>query len=342
MLRKMEGSWPTMPQEIIVADIGGTHARFAIAVVRNGQVVQLDNQITMNSADHASLQIAWETYSAAIGRDLPVDGAIAVAAPVGGDVLHLTNSSWMIRPQLIREKLKLNRFSLVNDFGAVGHAVALLGDSQFEHICGPDSPISEKHSITVVGPGTGLGVAHVFRKGDEYHISETEGGHIDFAPRDEFEDRLLNSLRKQHRRVSVERIVAGPGLQVLYRMIAEIEGQQPKQLDDKALWQLAFNGEDSLAAAAFDRFCLCLGAFAGDMALAHGAGAVVISGGLGNRIAHHLPSSGFRGRFTAKGRFQSLMEQIPVKQFLNEEPGLYGAAAAFLKEHEVTEFGGKG
>ncbi|MEO9467332.1 glucokinase [Parasphingorhabdus sp.] len=325
-----------MPQEIIVADIGGTHARFAIAVVRNGRVIQLDNQITMNSADHASLQIAWAAYSAAIGRDLPVDGAIAVAAPVGGDVLHLTNSSWMIRPQLICETLKLERFSLVNDFGAVGHAAAWPGDDQFEHICGPESPISEKHSITLIGPGTGLGVAHICRKGDKYHITETEAGHIDFAPRDDFEDRLLHSLRKQHGRVSVERIVAGPGLQLLYRMVAEMDGQQPKQLDDKALWQLASSGEDSLAAAAFERFCLCLGGFAGDMALAHGTDAVVISGGLGNRIAHHLPSSGFHSRFAAKGRFGGLMDQIPVKRFLREEPGLYGAAVAFLKEHEIT------
>ncbi len=335
MSGKTEGSWPAAPEEIVVADIGGTHARFAIAVIQKDQVIRLDNQVTMKSVDHNSFQIAWEAYGAEIDRELPKDGAIAVAAPVGGDVIHLTNSSWLIRPHLIREKLKLNRFSLVNDFGAVGHAVALLGDDQFQHICGPDSPISEKHSITVVGPGTGLGVVHVLRKGDEYHISETEGGHIDFAPRDEFEDRLLDSFRKQHSRVSVERIVAGPGMQAIYRMLAEIEGQTPKQLDDKALWKLVFSGDDNLAAAAFDRFCLCLGSFAGDMALAHGSGAVVISGGLGNRIAHQLPSSGFRGRFTAKGRFQSLMEQISVKQFLNDEPGLYGAAAAFLKEHEA-------
>ncbi len=337
MLPENHGDWPVTPEEIVVADIGGTHARFAIATLQRGQIIRVENQITMNSADHASLEMAWEAYGKEIGRELPQDGAIAVAAPVAGDVLHLTNNSWVIRPRLIREKLKLNRISLVNDFGAVGHAVALLDDDQFGHICGPDSPMSGEHSITVVGPGTGLGVAHVLRTGNTYHISETEGGHIDFAPHDELEDRLLHNLRKQHGRVSAERIVAGPGLQAIYRVLAEVEGQPPKQLDDKDLWQLALGGEDRLAAAAFDRFCLCLGSFAGDMALVHGSGAVVISGGLGNRIADQLLVSGFRDRFTAKGRFQSLMEQISVKQFFNEEPGLYGAAAAFLKEHAPAD-----
>ncbi len=333
MLPENHGDWPVTPEEIVVADIGGTHARFAIATLQRGQIIGVENQIIMKSADHASLEMAWQAYGGEISRELPQDGAIAIAAPVNGDALHLTNNSWVIRPRLIREKLKLNRISLVNDFGAVGHAVALLGDDQFGHICGPDSMISGEDSITVVGPGTGLGVAHVLRTGSAYHISETEGGHIAFAPHDELEDRLLHNLRKQHGRVSAERIVAGPGLQAIYRVLAEIEEQTPQPFDDKDLWQLALGGKDPLAAAAFDRFCLCLGSFAGDMALAHGSGAVVISGGLGNRIADQLLASGFRDRFTAKGRFQSLMEQISVKQFFNEEPGLYGAAAAFLKEH---------
>ena len=323
-----------MAQEIMVADIGGTHARFAIAVVEDRHIARLDHQITMNSVDHASLQIAWEAYGQEVGRKLPPDGAIAVAGPVGGDVLHLTNNSWMIRPHLIKEKLRLERYSLVNDFGAVGHAVALLEDQHFEHICGPAIALNDKGLITVLGPGTGLGVAHVMRQAGEYQVTETEGGHIDFSPHDEVEDSLLRHLRKEHSRVSVERVVAGPGLQTIYHVLAEIEGQASKRMDDKALWQLALSGDDSLASAAFDRFCLCLGAFAGDITLAQGARSVVIAGGLGSRIAHRLASSGFRERFKAKGRFQSLMEQIPVKQLLHEQPGLYGAAGAFIKEHQ--------
>jgi glucokinase len=326
-----------MMQEIIVADIGGTHARFAIAHIEHGKVISLTDHIKMKTSDHASLQIAWEAYGRELGRDLPQDGALAVAGPVGGEVIYFTNSSWMIRPALIPEKLGLKRFTLVNDFGAVGHAVAQLGPEMFSHVCGPDEEPASDGIITVVGPGTGLGVAHILRMGGEYQVTETEGGHIDFAPLDHAEDQILAHLRKAHRRVSVERIVAGPGLGVIYKVLANMERQEARSLSDTEIWQLALSGEDSLAAAAFDRFCLCLGSVTGDIALAQGAKSVVMAGGLGQRIAARLPSSGFRERFIAKGRFQSMMEQIPVRQLLHDEPGLYGAAAAFIHDHVTME-----
>lgn len=294
-----------MTEEIVVSDIGGTHARFAIATIDDGHIVSLNDQLTLKSGDHPSLQTAWQAYGREIGRPLPRSGAIAVAGHVGGEVLHLTNNSWMIRPAMIPEKLGLDRFTLINDFGAVGHAVALLGSDQFQHICGPQTDIPDQGLVTILGPGTGLGVAHVLKMASGYHVTETEGGHVDFAPHDIIEDRLLQKLREHHRRVSVERIVAGPGLQVIYKVFAEMEGQQAKQLDDKALWQLALSGEDSIAAAAFDRFCLCLGSFAGDVTLAHGARSVVIAGALaaGLRIVcHHRAfanGSGQRGGLKA-------------------------------------------
>jgi glucokinase len=319
--------------EIVVADIGGTHARFAIATIDDGKVAGLSNEIKMKTSEHASFQIAWETYGRELGRELPQDGALAVAGPVGGEVIYFTNSSWMIRPALIPEKLKLKRFTLVNDFGAVGHAVAQMDADMFSPICGPDEAFSENGIITVVGPGTGLGVAHIMRKHDDYHVTETEGGHIDFAPLDHVEDQMLAHLRKAHRRVSVERIVSGPGLVIIYQVLAGMEQREARSLSDMEAWDLALSGDDSLAAAAFDHFCLCLGSVTGDLALAQGAKSVVMAGGLGRRIAERLPSSGFRERFIAKGRFQSKMEAIPVKQLLHEEPGLYGAAAAFIQEH---------
>ena len=122
---------------------------------------------------------------------------------------------------------------------------------------------------------------------------------------------------------------------MIYNLLAEIEGQPTKDMNDRALWALALSGEDSLAAAAFDRFCLCLGSVAGNLALAHGSKNVVMAGGLGQRIGSALLTSGFRERFVAKGRFQSMMEQIAVKQLIHEEPGLFGAAAAFIKEHRI-------
>lgn len=319
--------------EIVVADIGGTHARFAIATIEDSKVAGLSNEIKMKTSEHASFQIAWETYGRQLGRDLPQDGALAVAGPVGGEVIYFTNSSWMIRPALIPEKLKLSRFTLVNDFGAVGHAVAQMDADMFSPICGPDEPLTSDGIITVVGPGTGLGVAHILRRHRDYHVTETEGGHIDFAPLDNVEDQMLAHLRKAHRRVSVERIVSGPGLAVIYHVLTGMEQREARLLNDRETWELALSGGDSLAAAAFDHFCLCLGSVTGDLALAQGAKSVVMAGGLGRRIAERLPSSGFRERFIAKGRFQSKMEALPVQQLLHEEPGLYGAAAAFIHEH---------
>jgi glucokinase len=319
--------------QIVVADIGGTHARFAIATLEDGQVVSLDHQAKMQSSEHASLQIAWEAYGEGLGRELPRAASIAVAAPTGGDVIYFTNSSWMVRPALIAEKLNLERYTLINDFVAVAHAVALMDETMFRPICGPEGSVYQDGVISVVGPGTGLGVAHVLRAGKQYHVTETEGGHTDFAPLDQFEDRLLAHLRNRHRRVSTERVTSGPALADIYHVLAQLEHRKAESRDDAALWQLALSGSDSLSAAAFDRFCLCLGSVTGDIALAQGAKIVVMAGGLGLRISQRLPSSGFCERFVAKGRFQSLMEQIPVVQLLHEEPGLYGAAVAFMQEH---------
>lgn len=319
--------------EIIVADIGGTHARFAIAAIGMGVTITLGHQVTMKSADYASLQLAWEAYGREIGRDLPPDAAIAVAGRVGEDIIRFSNSDWILRPALIAEQLGLNRFTLVNDFGAVGHAVAMLDEGMFGHICGPEKPVPDKGVISIIGPGTGLGAAQLLRDGDHYHVTETEGGHMDFAPHDDIEDMLLRHLRQKHDRVSVERVVSGPGLKAIYDLLAGMKGVSTKPLNDNELWHLALTNADSLAAKALERFCLCLGSVVGDLALAQGAEMVVMAGGLGRRIADKLPSSGFQERFVAKGRFESMMKQIPVKQLLYEEPGLYGAAVAFMREH---------
>ena len=187
--------------------------------------------------------------------------------------------------------------------------------------------------IGIVGPGTGLGVAHILRREGRNHVIESEGGHVDFAPLDTLEDAILARLRKRHRRVSLERIVSGPGLAVIHEALATIEGRAIQRIDDKSLWTLALDGSDSLAAAALDRFCMSLGSVAGDIALAQGATAVVIAGGVGLRLADHLPRSGFAQRFAAKGRFEAMMAAIPVKLITYSQPGLYGAAAAFAAEH---------
>lgn len=319
--------------QIAVADVGGTHARFALAGIEAGQVVSLAEPVTLKTADHASFQTAWEEFGRRSGSDLPDSLAIAFAGPVGGEVLKLTNNPWVIRPGLMRERLGVERFTIVNDFGAVAHAVAALGDEHFRHICGPDRALPKPGVITIVGPGTGLGVAILLRKADRYEVIETEAGHVDFAPLDSLEDRILVEMRRSLRRVSVERIASGRGLWNLYETLGAIEGKALAFHNEEELWRAALAGADSLANASLDRLCLTLGAAAGDFALAQGAHAVVIAGGVGLRLADHLPRSGFRDRFLAKGRFERRMDEMPVKLITHRQPGLFGAAAAFVGEH---------
>ena len=322
-----------MSEQIVTVDIGGTHARFAIAEVEGGRVLSLGEETTLHTKDHASFQTAWQDFERQQGGALPRAVAIAIAGPTRGDIIRFTNNPWIIRPALVNEKLNVDRNILVNDFEAVGHAIAQADARYFERLAGPDEPLPKAGTITVIGPGTGLGVAHVWRDGNQYRVQATEGGHIDFAPLDSIEDAILARLRKRHRRVSVERIVSGPAIVDIYETLAMLEGRAVTPLDDKAIWSRAMDREDSLAAAAVDRFCLSLGSVAGDLALAQGASGVVVAGGLGLRIRDSLVRSGFPERFIEKGRFEGFMSALPVKLITHPQPGLFGAAAAFARQH---------
>jgi glucokinase len=320
-------------RQIVVADVGGTHARFAVAEIDNGRVISLGEPETLKTAEYASFQTAWEEFGRRKQIEMPKALALSFAGPVGGEVLKLTNNPWVIRPSLMDERLGVERYTIVNDFGAVAYAVATLPDEFFRHICGPDRSLPDRGVISVVGPGTGLGVAALLRKTDHYEVIETEGGHVDFAPLDNLEDKILTQLRRHFRRVSVERVASGQGLWNLYEALGAIEGRDLTFHNDKELWPAALEASDSLATAALDRLCLTLGAVAGDMALAQGAVAVVIAGGVGLRLADYLPRSGFRDRFIAKGRFERRMDEMPVRLITHPQPGLFGAAAAFARDH---------
>ncbi|MDI6653131.1 glucokinase [Gluconobacter japonicus] len=320
-------------REIVAVDIGGTHARFAIASIEDGKVIELGEAVTLKCAEHASLALAWEAFGRSLDRPMPKEAGIAVACPVTGEILKMTNNPWIIHPSQLAQRLHLDNFVLVNDFGAVAHAVAQVDASFMQHLCGPNIDLPPQGAITIVGPGTGLGAACLLRRGSKYFVMETEGGHLDYPPLDDVEDRILKALRQRFRRVSAERIVSGPGLTNLYEVIAEQQGLPITLRDNKTLWQNAMEGSDTIAAAALERFCLSLGAISGDLALAHGAQGVVIAGGLGLRLAGILGESGFAERFVAKGRFEAMMSEMPVKIITHPQPGLFGAAAAYAEAH---------
>ena len=306
--------------EIVALDIGGTHARFAVAEVSDGRIT-LSQETVLKTGDYESLAEAWTAF--ADGRDLPRFAGIAVAAPVHAAEIKLTNNRWVLRPAAFAKELGLERVHLVNDFAAVAHAVPFCAN-QLRPLCGPDAPLPEQGTISIVGPGTGLGVAILNRAPDRDQVIASEGGHIGFAPADELEDCLVARLRARHGRVSAERVVSGAGLAEIHAVLTG------EEVDDRDLWARAWNGE---AAASLDRYCGLLGAIAGDLALAHGAKAVVIGGGLGLRLADRLPGSSFAARFCDKGRFSHHMRQLPVKLIAHPQPGLLGAASAFHAQH---------
>lgn len=320
--------------DIVCVDLGGTNVRFAIADVAGGHVRSLGPATTLHTNDYDGLPSAWAAFAATAGTPLPRAAGLAVASPIAGDLLKLTNSAWIIRPATLAADLGVDALTLINDFGAVGHAVAQLPPAHLRHIAGPDVPLPPMGVIGIVGPGTGLGVAHLLRQqGGGYTVMETEGGHIDWAPTDAIEDALLAGLRARFLRVSAERLVSGPGLASIHAHLAGMNNAPIPHRDDKTLWADALSGADPLAAAALERLCLILGSVAGDIALAQGAHAMVIGGGIGARIADRLPHSGFAQRFAAKGRMSSMLAALPVKLITHPEPGLFGAAAAFARDH---------
>ena len=315
-----------MTHRIVVADVGGTHARFALAEVDAG-AVSLGEPAIFRTAEHEGFDSAWRAFERVAGP-LPNAAAISIAGPVLGDRAAMTNGSWVIRLSALRAELRLDALTALNDFGAVAHAVAQASSDQFIHVAGPDWPLPERGTISVIGPGTGLGIAHLRRFDGRYHVQATEGGHIGFAPQDEIDERILADLRQRYGRVVTERVHSGPGIVHIYTALGG-----SALTDDRSIWQHGIARDDELAARAVDRFCASLGTLAGDYALAHGANAVVLGGGIGLRLRDILPGSEFGERFKAKPHYEAMMAAIPVKLIIHPEPGLYGAAAAFAAEH---------
>ena len=314
---------------IVAADIGGTHTRFAIAEIGTGRVLSLTEPVTVETGEHSNFEAAWAEFGR-LASPLPSAAAVAIAGPVIGGGVKMTNGPWQLDVAAIRKTLRLEAITVLNDFGAVAHAVAQVPPEQFLHIAGPDEPLPEDGIVTVIGPGTGLGVAQLCRYARGYHVHSTEGGHIGFAPQDEVDDRLLASLRAKHGRVVTERVHSGSGIVAIYEALGGNELQ-----DDRSIWQKGISREDRAASLAVDRFCASLGTVAGDYALAHGAGAVVLAGGVGLKLSKVLPVSQFGERFRAKPRYEAMMAAIPVKLITHPQPGLYGAAAAFAREHSL-------
>lgn len=315
--------------QIVAADIGGTHARFALAELAEGTRPRLGAMRRYRTREASGLAEVWAKFAAEEGGELPRDAAFGIAAPIEGDVLKFMNNNWRIARHSLAKDLGLERLTLLNDFGAVSHAVSILGADEFVPLCGPKA-LPEDDVVTVMGPGTGLGVAILDQRGGAVRVIETEASHIGFSPLDPEEEGLADALVARYGRASVERIASGPGLIDIHHYLGGGEWDPMKAGE---LWSVAIGGENLIAARALEIFVRCFAAAAGDIALAQGAMGVAITGGLANRIVQQLRGPAFEARFTAKGRYRERMQRTAVVLAKTEEPGLLGAAVAFQREH---------
>lgn len=322
---------------IVVGDIGGTHARFAIAELSGGARPRLGPMRKYRTREHDGLAAAWARFAREAGEPLPAAASLAVAAPIEGEVLRFLNSPWRIDRRTIAAELELDRLHLLNDFGAVAHAVSVLDEGELEPIAGPGA-LPAEGVVSVIGPGTGLGVALLARRGGRVTVIETEAAHIAFAPLDPEEEALADAIGARYGRASVERIVSGPGLIDIHRFLGGEGDHEAVRAGE--LWSAAIDGRDGVAAHALDLLVRCFGAAAGDISLAHGAMGVVVTGGLAGRIAHLLRSPMFAARFTAKGRYRERMQRVAVMLATLPEPGLLGAALAYAREAGADPPGG--
>lgn len=308
---------------ILVADIGGTNARFALAHI--GDRIILSQLKIVSTSEYDSLQSAVMAYLAQISGPRPTVAAIAVAGPIIGDQVRMTNCKWAFRRSTLAEELAMTRVSVLNDFEAIACALPYLDDGDLLKI-GSGRVRSESNKV-VIGPGTGIGVAAITPIGEGWKILTSEGGHVGFAPADDLERQILKTIEYKYPRVSVERVISGQGFGALHQALAILRGEEVEMLSPKEITRRAIENPEGNCGQVVDIFCSILGTFAGDMAVTFNAtGGVYLAGGILPRIQEFFLASRFRERFENKGRL-AYVKDIPTFQIMEKQPALVGAAA---------------
>jgi len=313
---------------ILVGDVGGTHARFAVVEPSNSGPWQIRQRLDL-AESFATFNDALRTYLERAGvSPLPPIAAMAVAGPVAAGTARFTNRGWDISEQALRQ-IGFEHALLINDFAALALGVDLL-DEQHLRTIGPRLKGLEGETITILGAGTGFGASCLARYGDRAVPMATEGGHMGFAPSNAQELAVLQLMWKQSERVSIERILSGSGLEHLYRTLEQLAGRATPQLTAAEISAAAARNERG-PRAALTMFCSIFGAVAGDLALAHGArGGLYIAGGIAEKIEEFLMQSPFRSRFEDKGRLTAYVAAIPTYLIVYPDIALLGAARSAI------------
>ncbi|MBA4176986.1 MAG: glucokinase [Leptothrix sp. (in: Bacteria)] len=321
----------------LVADIGGTNARFGwLADGASGvsHVATLPTAQYAGPAEAAAAYLAGVATALGPGYSAPRAGAFAVATAVGGDQIVFTNNGWAFSCRGTQRALGLDTLLLLNDFEALALSLPRLTPAQLRAWRGVVAAPPPRATLAVIGPGTGLGVAGLVPAAQGWVAVPGEGGHATLSAADDFDAALLAAVRREHVHVSAERLLSGIGLPLLHQAVAAVLGAAAPALATEHIVERGLAGTDAACSRTLDSFCALLGSFAGNVALVLGArGGVYIGGGIVPRLGERFFESDFRRRFEAKGRFQDYLQAIPTPLITDTLAALTGAAQALDQHH---------
>jgi glucokinase len=312
----------------LIADIGGTHSRLALVSPGEGPT----HIATFKNKDFSDLACIIERYASNLEpAQLPRTAAFAVACPITGDLIKLTNLDWEFSVSEYTSRFGLDKLHVINDFSAIALTIPELKGDDLMQIGTGEAKTG--HPIGVIGPGTGLGVAALVSVADDWIPIASEGGHVTLAAASGREAGLIETVREQFGHVSAERLLSGPGLAILYQALARSEGKSVEALDAPAVIRRARTQEDPVAMETADTFFAMLGTVAGNLALTLGAkGGIYLAGGILPRISDMLLVSRFRESFLDKGRYRSYLETVPTYLITSEIPAFTGLQV-YLRQH---------
>ncbi|PCK07746.1 MAG: glucokinase [Alteromonadaceae bacterium] len=310
----------------IVADIGGTNARFALVTGKEGGQFVIEHVNILSGAEFATFELIMQAYLDSLEGIKPKAACVAIAGPIDGDTVKMTNLDWVFSKKSVKEQFGFTAFDAINDFAAVAIATSRLGSSDLLTV--KQGNADEHANKAILGPGTGLGVAGLMYYKGQWVPVPSEGGHVNLAPATAFEADILKAGMARFAHVSAEVFISGPGLVNLYQCVADVHGISPKALEPKDITSAALDGSDKACLDTLNRFCSFLGAFTGNLVLTYGAkGGAYLAGGILPRFTDFLMTSEFSERFSDKGVMSHYVKDVPASLITYDQIAFLGAAA---------------
>lgn len=324
-------------EAILVADIGGTNARLAIAQLSASEgAPKLTDFAAFPCADYSELEAVLAAYKLTLNSGgLPKRACLAVAGPIIGQTAHITNLGWQIDASQLERAFGFDSLHLVNDFTALARSTPTLGDRDLLTL--RDHPPVAGGPVSVMGPGTGFGLALLVQYPGGYTVVSGEGGHVSFVPHGELETQVWSALQKSIGRVTVETLLSGVGLMRIYRELCHMHETSPLNYDPRTISYQALEHGDEICLETLSVFCSMLGSATGDIVLSHGAtGGVFLGGGILPKISDFFLRSDFVERFLDKPPMQKFIEKIPVHLIVAPDAALKGAALLYQEQEGAS------